>query len=181
MISRNLPKDIRAKRDPKPKNPIPQMRDIIEIVQVNNVFLVTEYIACPLGTFSSALMFILSIFFQLGQDIDMFAVEKVSNASGPIQPYLILVKSPLQDRIAKFFLVLDAKPMQIASLSLVKALDLLIKAYFVFNVKYPLGWRNTFHCLAGCFANVFESEGRKSRPDGKTPSEQELMAKISAK
>lgn len=77
------------------------------------------------------------------------------------------------------FLVLDAKAMQIASSSLLKAIDLLFQSYFVFNVKYPFGWRSTFHCLATCFANAFEKQSGKSRPDAKTPSEHELMIKIS--
>lgn len=108
----------------------------------------------------------------------MFVCDKIEATKGSIQPYLILVKSPLNNKISRIFLVLDQKAMQIASGSIIKAFDMLFKSYFIFNVKYPLGWRSTFHCLATCFANVFE-QGPKSRPDIITPSEQELLKKIS--
>ena len=118
--------------------------------------------------------------FQLGQDIDAFVSEKVTDANGPIQPYLVLVKSPVRNSIVKCFLILDQKPVQLSTTSILKSLEFLLKSYFIFNVNYPLGWRGVFHCLATCFANVFEDQdqGSRKRPDSINPSERDFMNSI---
>jgi hypothetical protein len=57
----------------------------------------------------------------------------------------------------KYFLVLDDKPMELKQVTLfLKALDYLFQSYFVFNVRYPLGWRNTFTFLQTHFYKIFE-------------------------
>jgi len=91
---------------------------------------------------------------------------------------MIAVKGIIGKRITRNFLVLDRKVMQLPS-STLKAFDTLIKAFFVFNVCYPIGWRNTFHFLATCFYRVFEKT--RKRPDAITPSEHELMSKLEGK
>lgn len=116
--------------------------------------------------------------FQLGQDVDAFVSEKVTNADGPIQPYLVMVKSPVRNAIVKCFLILDQKPVQLSTTSVVKSVEFLLKSYFIFNVNYPLGWRGVFHCLAACFGNVFEDQGTRKRPDSSTPSEKDFMNSI---
>lgn len=97
-----------------------------------------------------------------------------------MQPYLIAVRSGLTKKIQKHFLILDDKLMQltqcqIGSGSTIRAIDYLMMSYFVFNVSYPFGWRNTMHFLATSFYKVFEKTAPRKRKDSVTPSERELL------
>ena len=115
---------------------------------------------------------------QQSQDIEVFIQERIDAAKAPIQPYLILVQAALTSKIVRHFLVLDSSPVQITVNSTVNAIDILFKSYFIFNVHFPLGWRNTFHFLQTAIYKFFEKRDPRCRQDAMTPSETELMARL---
>lgn len=125
--------------------------------------------------------FILS---QTSADVEEFVMQKLRKSKVQVQPYLIVVQHPTSHKVARTFLVLDVKPVQLASCPTIKAIDWLVQAFFVFNAKYPLGWRQTFHFLATCFYSIFEerkvSRSKRPVPDAITPSEVELWNLINA-
>ncbi|KAK3925602.1 tRNA pseudouridine synthase A [Frankliniella fusca] len=108
------------------------------------------------------------------ENIDEFIAEKRAQLARPVQPYLLAVKSSVTKKVQKYFLVLDDKCMQLTNCQIMRALDHLMASYFVFNVSYPYGWRNTLHFIASTFYEIFENTPRGQRKDGVTPSEREL-------
>ncbi|KAK3925589.1 putative disease resistance protein [Frankliniella fusca] len=149
IISQNLPHDIPNRQDCDSTNTLAKLEDIIEYVGAS-------------------------------EDLDAFIFEKRKRLARHVQPYLIAVRSGLTKKIQKHFLVLDDKLMQltqcqIGSGSTIRAIDYLMMSYFVFNVSYPFGWRNTMHFLATSFYKVFEKTAPKKRKDSVTPSERELL------
>lgn len=105
-----------------------------------------------------------------------FIASKREGAKKPVQPYLLLVNSPVTQRILRTFLVLDDFTVQLSTSTFLKSFDWLFKSYFVFNVKYPYGWRNTFHFLQICFYKIKENAGKK---DMMNASEFELWKSLS--
>ncbi|KAK3918870.1 tRNA uridine 5-carboxymethylaminomethyl modification enzyme [Frankliniella fusca] len=100
-----------------------------------------------------------------------------------VQPYLIVVKSQAaSNKIYKIFLALDSQSMMLPTVEPLKGLDFLFKSMFVFNVKYPFGWRNVFHFLQTCLYCIFEKSNQTSSrskwKDTVTSSEFELMSKL---
>ncbi|XP_024871219.1 uncharacterized protein LOC112454199 [Temnothorax curvispinosus] len=72
-----------------------------------------------------------------GTNIEAQALKLRNESNNPIQPYIILIKGP---SAAQYFiqagnqtLTLDNKTLN----SPIMALDLLVKTYYVFDVKYP--------------------------------------------
>lgn len=113
---------------------------------------------------------------QVGDDIEGFVFDKLNSSNTSVQPYLIVVQSPvIIGKVVRTFLVLGQKTMQLAPCTTIKAFEWLLQAYFVFNVRVPLGWRATFHFLATMFYNAFED---RDIPDSFTSSEVELWNKI---
>ncbi|KAK3916866.1 Histone-lysine N-methyltransferase PRDM9 [Frankliniella fusca] len=74
----------------------------------------------------------------LGTNVKDLVDQRRKDANSPVQPYIIALK-PAQ-RITKLFIVADSEMIKLKSQSVVAALDVLFKSYFVFNVQYPLGW-----------------------------------------
>lgn len=143
---------------------------------------------CVLSSFltktNAAFLFYVLFSSQTSADVEDFVLQKLRKATEQVQPYLIFVRHPTSLKVARTFLVLDTKPVQLASCPTIKAIDWLVQAYFVFNARYPLGWRSAFHFIATCFYCIFEEKkgSRSKRPvaDAVTPSEVELWNIINA-
>lgn len=75
----------------------------------------------------------------------------------------------------KLFIVLDEKITEIAVESPLKALDILIQSYFIFNVRYPFGWRNCLTFIQLCFYKIVET-GQKQK--GLRPCDLALWKKL---
>lgn len=111
----------------------------------------------------------------MADDVETFIDKRIAAAKSTIQPYLILLKGAIGTKVIRSFLVLDKKPVQLSTAT-IKAVDALFKSYFVFNVRYPIGWNNVFHFLATCFYGVFEAS--RKRPDCIAPNEHTLFVQI---
>ncbi|XP_034248688.1 uncharacterized protein LOC117649758 [Thrips palmi] len=79
-------------------------------------------------------------FIPVGCNVETMARERRENASGPVQPYLLAMVP--DNEVSKQFLVADSKFIELGSNSLMFGLDVLFKAYHVFNAEYPLGWKS---------------------------------------
>lgn len=128
-------------------------------------------------------MYFLFIILQSSDSIPDYVFEKLNNSSKPVQPYFILVKSVMDKKIVKGFLVLDGKEMEVTlsrSHPTLQALNILLKSYCVFNVLHPFGWRNTLHFVQHYFLNVREKQYHRSSRGGHytSPSEIELWEKL---
>ncbi|KAK3917819.1 DENN domain-containing protein Crag [Frankliniella fusca] len=103
--------------------------------------------------------------------------------NSPIQPYMILIKSQIDQKIVQVFLILDTKEMEVVTTSrrpTLQALSILMQAYCVFNVCHPFGWRNTLHFVQHYFMNVMEEQYFRCSRGGSytSPSEIELWQKL---
>lgn len=78
-------------------------------------------------------------FIPAGCNIQTIARERRENSKGPVQPYLLAMLPG--NAINKIFIVADSKFIELSSNSLVFGFDMLFKAYHIFNVQYPLGWK----------------------------------------
>lgn len=92
---------------------------------------------------------------KAGKSVDEFVEEKRLKAGGAVQPYLIAIKGTATNSILKYFLVLDSFKVQLGNVTFLRAIDWLFKSYHVFNVHYPLSWKNFFRFLQACMYNVF--------------------------
>ncbi len=93
--------------------------------------------------------------FQVGKSTDEYVENKRSKSKSPVQPYLIGVKAITSDSILKYFLVLDSTIIELGNVSFIRAVDWLFKSYHVFNLHYPLSWRNFFRFLQTCIYKIF--------------------------
>ncbi|KAK3920770.1 Histone-lysine N-methyltransferase PRDM9 [Frankliniella fusca] len=75
----------------------------------------------------------------VGTNVKDIIDQKRKDAKSPVQPYLIAF-TPAK-RITRLYLVADSEMLELPQPSLITGLDLLFKAFFVFNVQYPLGWK----------------------------------------
>lgn len=121
---------------------------------------------------------------QSNTDLKEYLLLKRTKANKHVQPYLIGVKSAVSKKLQKHFLVLDEELMECQGAGgvpggTIRAIDYLLKSYFVYHVSYPYGWRNTLHFLASSFLKAFDKHVPGKRKDAVTPSERELMLLLS--
>ncbi|KAK3915663.1 Pentatricopeptide repeat-containing protein [Frankliniella fusca] len=111
---------------------------------------------------------------QAGKNqIEEFIDTKRSRSRSGVQPYLIAIQGNCSKTIMKYFLVLDSHPMELGNIPFLRAADWLFKAYNVFNVHYPLSWRNFFRFLQTCLYGVY-----LGTEDDVIPTGQNLYAKL---
>ncbi|KAJ1531338.1 hypothetical protein ONE63_000022 [Megalurothrips usitatus] len=80
-------------------------------------------------------------------DILDYVEQRKSDATEPLQPYLVLIKGLLGNKVAKHFLILDAKIVELAGCSTIKAVQHLLQTFFIFNVCLWAGGILFMHCL----------------------------------
>jgi len=70
-------------------------------------------------------------------------------------------------QVVKLFVVADSEIVELHTVSILQALDLLFKTYSVFNVQYPLGWKT--------FWELIEHGVFKINPEKLTNTARELL------
>ncbi|KAK3929386.1 Transcriptional repressor CTCFL [Frankliniella fusca] len=91
-------------------------------------------------------------------DVPILAAEKRESVKGPVQPYLMGIMSPITKKIKlKHFLILDSHAVDLGATPTIRAIDLLFKCCFVFNVHYPASWNLLFRFLQTCLYKIFIS------------------------
>ncbi|KAK3920533.1 Phenylalanine--tRNA ligase alpha subunit, partial [Frankliniella fusca] len=110
---------------------------------------------------------------KIGKSVEEFVEENRSKSNSAVQPYLIAVKGCVSVDILKYFLVLDSFTMELGKIPFLRAIDWLFKSYHVFNVHYPLSWKNFFRFLQTCIYKVFTGT-----QDDVIPSAQNLYSML---
>ncbi len=96
-----------------------------------------------------------------------------AKSAGAVQPYLLGITGIITNDILKYFLVLDSSKIDLGNCTFLRAVDWLFKSYHVFNVHYPISWRNFFRFLQTCVYKVFVGNR-----DDVIPSAQNLFSKL---
>lgn len=116
--------------------------------------------------------------------MDDYIIDTRNKAKGTVQPYLILIKSDLDEEIVRYFLVLECKAVELSCVNLssahatLQAFDILMKTFIVFNVHHPYGWRNTLYFVQHYFLGVEEHFTGRGKRCKVSPTQAGLWAKL---
>ncbi|KAK3922018.1 hypothetical protein KUF71_011194 [Frankliniella fusca] len=82
----------------------------------------------------------------VGTDPTQYVSRRFSESVYKIQPHVLAVGN--QQAIRKMYLAVDSKLMEFKnSATPINAIDTLVKSFFVFNLHFPLAWKNVLRFL----------------------------------